>query len=155
MHKEWKSEHLTKLQEVIFNLKCRNTNEQMISTPWQNIYRNVLCLNVTNKSATSCSLLLVQTHDVKVKYDSLAGSFTGLPTCVFTSRHVDPVCCPRFTAYWITSALKQSSPKKAKAQVGLKLRPGPSALDPGERIRSDTRVSLSSISSEQSGLICS
>lgn len=97
--------------------------------------------------------MFVQTH--KVKCDSLAVSSTGLPTCVFTSRRGDPVCCPRFTAYWITSRLKQSSPKKAKDQAGLKPRPSPSALDPGERSRSDTRESLSSMSSEQSGLICS
>lgn len=76
-------------------------------------------------------------------------------TCVFTSRHGDPVCCPRFTVYWITSGLEQSSPKKAKAQLGPEVRPDPSALDPGESSRSDATESLSSMSSEQSGLICS
>lgn len=107
-----------------------------------------------NKPVTSCRLLSVQTQRVKVTYDSLEAAFTE-PTCVFTSRHGDPVCCPRFTEYCTTSGLKQSSPKKAKAQAGLKLRPGPSALDPGERSRSDTKESLSSMSSKQSGLICS
>lgn len=85
--------------------------------------------------------------------DSEAAAITVLPTCAFTSRHGDPVCCPRFPAYWITSGVKQSSPKKAKAQSGLELRPRPSALDPGGKKRSDATESLSSMSSEQTGLI--
>lgn len=103
----------------------------------------------------SWHLPFVQTLRVKVRDDSEAVAIVALPTCAFTSRHGDPVCCPRFPAYWITSGLKHSSPKKAKAQSGLEMRPRPSALKPEERSRSDATESLSSMSSEQSGLICS
>lgn len=103
----------------------------------------------------SWHLPFVQTPRVKVRDDSEAVAIVALPTCAFTSRHGDPVCCPRFPAYWITSGLKHSSPKKAKAQSGLEMRPRPSALKPEERSRSDATESLSSMSSEQSGLICS
>lgn len=103
----------------------------------------------------SWHLPFVQTLRVKVRDDSEAVAIIALPTCAFTSRHGDPVCCPRFPAYWITSGLKHSSPKKAKAQSGLEMRPRPSALKLEERSRSDATESLSSMSSEQSGLICS